>query len=175
MDRLWDGLNKERRNNIRKALKLGLTVRECGSEQVFLAARKTFERQGKQVPYSFDYLARLYEAARANDAGVCMAVEDPDGNLHAASFFVWDCQRGYHLAGGHDPAFSSSGGAVLLVWKMIEFAATHTAAFDFEGSMVKQVESSYRSFGGKRIAYNRIVKMPRWLRICLLAAGKLQV
>lgn len=172
MDKLWNGLAQVRRTNIRKARKLGLIVKECSPEVVYQAAKATFDNQGKQCPYQLEYLRRLYDAARAHDAGVCMAAEDPGGKVHAAGLFVWDKQRGYHIAGGHDPSLGSSGGSVLLVWHLLEFAAAHTAVFDFEGSMHKQIETSFRSYGATRVPYNRIVKVPRWLRVGLCAMGK---
>ena len=104
-----------------------------------------------------------------------MAATDSGGKIHAAEFMVWDAKRSYGLAGGHDTALGSSGGAVLLRLAMVEFAATRTAIFDFEGSMHRPIEASFRSFGAKRVGYQRIVKMPRWLRIGLCAAGRQQI
>ncbi len=172
---LWNGLGTDRRANMRKARRLGLTVRECGPEAVYYAANLTFERQKKKCPFTLEYLSRIYEAARAQDAGVCMAAMDSGGKIHAAECMVWDAKRSYGIAGGHDTALGSSGGAVLLRWAMVEFAATRTAIFDFEGSMHRPIEASFRSFGAKRVGYQRIVKMPRWLRIGLCAAGRQQL
>jgi len=173
LDRVWEGLAKARRNNIRKARESGIVVTKCGPELVFQAASTTFAAQGKTCPYRLEYLNRLYEAARAEESGICMAAMDRGGQLHAAFFFVWDEERGYNVAGGHDPAFGASGGSVLLMWNLIEFAAARTKVFDFEGSMRKEIEASFRSFGTKRVAYNRIAKLPRWLRIGLCLAGSL--
>lgn len=172
---IWDGIEKDRRTNIRKARRLGITVRECGPEDVYQAANASFERQNRKCPYTLEYLSRLYEAARAQDAGVCMAAADRNGKIHAAEFFVWDAKRGYRLAGGHDTALGPSGGAVLLAWTLIEFAAARTAIFDFEGSMRKPIEASFRSFGARRVGYQRIVKMPGWMRMGLCAAGRHQI
>jgi hypothetical protein len=175
LDRVWDGLLAHQRTNIRRARKLGLVARECDPETVFAASNATFARQGRKTPYSLEYLTRLYKAARENNAGVCMAVHDGQGKVHAAAFFVWDGKRGYQIAGGHEPALGSSGGAVLLVWTLIEFAASRTAIFDLEGSMTKPVEHSFRAFGAKRVPYNRIVKMPNLLRAALCAIGKVRI
>lgn len=172
---IWDGIETDRRTNVRKARRLGVTVKECGPEAVYQSANASFERQKRKCPYTLEYLSRLYEAARAHGAGVCMAATDSNGKIHAAEFFVWDAKRGYRLAGGHDTTLGSSGGAVLLVWSLIEFAATRTAVFDFEGSMRRPIEASFRSFGATRIGYQRIVKMPRWLRVGLCAAGRHQL
>lgn len=172
---LWQGLEKDRRNNIRKARRLGVTVKECGPEAVYLAAKSSFDRQNRKCPYSLEYLCRLYEAARAHNAGICMAASDSRGKVHAAEFFVWDAKRGYRLAGGHDTSLGPSGGAVLLVWTLMEFAATRTAVFDFEGSMHKPIEASFRSFGARRVGYQRIVKLPPWMRMALCATGRHQI
>lgn len=175
MQQIWDGLAQVRRNNIRKAREVGISVRECGPEDVFNVSTQTFSRQGKECPYELEYLRRLYQAARTKDAGVCMAAEDKSGRIHAAYFFVWDRKRGYNLAGGHNPSLAWSGGSVLLMWNLIEFAAAHTDVFDFEGSMHRQIEASFRSFGGRRVAYHRIAKVPRWLRIGLCATGRASI
>lgn len=172
---LWQGLEKDRRNNIRKARRLGVTVKECGPEEVYRAAESSFERQNRNCPYSLEYLCRLYEAARAHNAGICMAATDSRGNVHAAEFFIWDAKRGYRLAGGHDTSMGASGGAVLLVWTLMEFAATRTVVFDFEGSMRRPIEASFRSFGAKRVGYQRIIKLPAWLRMALCATGRQQI
>lgn len=175
IEQLWNGLAHARRTNVRKARRCGVRLKECGPETVFHASTQTFGRQKQSCPYSLDYLRRLYQAAKANDAGICFAAEDSEGRVHAASFFVWDRNRGYYLAGGSDPNLASSGAPVYLMWSLIEFAAAHTSVFDFEGSMHRQIEASFRSFGARRIAYNRIVKMPRWLRVALAATGRYSV
>ncbi len=175
LNRLWDELAPVRRTNIRKARGLGLKVRECGPEEVYAASQQTFGRQGRGSPYRLEYLERLYRAARAHNGGVCLCVEDREGKVHAASFFVWDSTHGYYLTGGHDPALSSSGGGVLLMWSLIEFASAHTAVFDFEGSMHRPIEASFRSFGAARVGYHLIVKLPCWLRMGLCAMGRSSV
>jgi Acetyltransferase (GNAT) domain len=172
LSRLWDNVVPARRTNIRRARSLGLVVRECTPDAVIHVAHSTFTRQSLPCPYPPEYLHRIYQAARVNDSGICLSVEDSKGTVHAAYLFVWDHKRGYHLAGGHDPALSSSGGSVLLLWSLIEFAAAHTAIFDFEGSMHKQIEASFRSFGSARVGYNRILKVPLWLRLGMCAMGR---
>jgi len=171
INRVWDGLSKDRRTNIRKARQFGITVSECGPEPVFQMAKAAFAAQGMKCPYQMDYLNHLYEAARAKESGICLSAIDRRGRTHAAFFFVWDGERGYNLAGGHDPLLSASGGSVLLMWNLIEFASAHTKAFDFAGSMRRKIEASFRSFGGKRVGYSRIAKLPRWVRIGLSIAG----
>ncbi len=175
LDQVWSGLEQNQRTRIRKARKLGVTVKTCGPGVVYEASLKSFGRQGKRHPYSLDYLRRLYSAARKNDAGECFAAVDEEGNVHDAVFFVWDCKRGYYLAGGGDPSLRDSGGGSLLVWELLQYAAPRTRVFDFEGSMIRSIESYFRSFGSRRVAYSRVVKLPRWLRASLCLAGRIQL
>jgi hypothetical protein len=175
MERIWDGLDKDRRANIRKARREGIRITECGPEEVYAASSASLGRQGQRCSYTLDYLSRLVCVARDNHAGACFCARDSRGRIHAAVFFVWDSRHGYQLAGGHDTALGSSGATVFLVWSLIEFAASRTAVFDFEGSMRQQIETSFRSFGAKRIPYNRIVKIPRWMRMGLCAAGRVSL
>jgi GNAT acetyltransferase-like protein len=171
--RVWDGFEQNQRTKIRKAESLGIRVRRSSPEVVFEASMMSFVRQRQRHPIRLPYLCRLVSAARENHAGECFAAVDPEGRVHDAAFFVWDTRRGYFLAGGGDPSLRSSGGGSLLVWRLIQFAASRTAVFDFEGSMIKPIESFFRSFGAKRVPYNRIIKLPGWLRAALCLAGKL--
>ena len=172
LSRIWEGLAPQRRSRIRSAQRRDLHIKECGPEIVYRAAEQTYRRQKLACPYRFEHLQRLVEAARSNGAGRCLAAEDSLGRVHAACFFVWDRKRGYYLAGGQDPALASSGAPDLLRWNLIEFASANTQIFDFEGSMHKPIEESFRSYGAKKVAYSRITKLPRWLRIAVAASGR---
>ena len=50
----------------------------------------SFERQGKEIPYSFEFVKRIYEAGKKQQAVKIMAVEDEKGNIHSVAFLVWD-------------------------------------------------------------------------------------
>ena len=171
-DRVWEGMTTSARNMVRKAQKHGLTVGTCNADMVFQASLKTFKRQGRKPPYSREYLERLFNAAKAHNAGECFAATDQDGKIHAATFLVWDKKRTYHLLAGADPDLRSSGAQSLLVWKSLRFAAEHSVVFDFEGSVIESIEHFFRSFGARQVPYNQIVKLPIWARMCLDVLGK---
>ena len=173
LGRVWDGLEQNSRTKIRKAQRLGLGVKKCGPEAVFNASLQSFERQNKHHPYTREQLERLFDSARENDAGECFAAVDPEGGVHDAVLLVWDSKRTYFLAGGGDSNLRNSGGGSLLVWHCLQFAASRSRIFDFEGSMLEPVESFFRSFGATQVAYNRIMKFPAWLRAGLCLAGKM--
>jgi Acetyltransferase (GNAT) domain len=173
LDRVWEGFEQNTRSTIRKAQKLGVVVSPCTPEVVFDGSAKTHTRQQKRHPYPLEYLRRLYDAARENGAGECFAAQDREGRVHDTALLVWDSKRAYNLAGGGDPSLRSSGAGSLLVWHSIQFAASRTSVFDFEGSMIQPIEHFFRSFGSKQVAYHLVMKFPSWFRACLCLAGKI--
>jgi CelD/BcsL family acetyltransferase involved in cellulose biosynthesis len=175
LDNVWQGLEKRQRAKIRKAQKDGLKVRPCSADVVFNMSVKTFQRQDRRNPYTLEYLQRLYAAAQQNNAGACFAVEDAEGRIYVAGFFLWDTRRGYYLVSGQDPELRDSYAGSLLAWHLIEFASAHTSIFDFEGSMKQSIERVFRSYGAKRLPYYRITKLPGWVRAPLCLAGKFQI
>jgi lipid II:glycine glycyltransferase (peptidoglycan interpeptide bridge formation enzyme) len=173
LDAIWDGMDSKLRNTVRKARTLGIEVRECDADTVFALSSKTFAWQGLANPFSRDYFARLVGAAQANNSGVCLAAADKRGQVHAATLLVWDQKRTYYLVAGGDPDLRRSGAQPLLTWEGIQFASKHSAAFDFEGSILEPIEGAFRQFGGKQVPYNCIMKFPLWLHAYLLASKRI--
>jgi hypothetical protein len=172
LDRVWAEMRENQRREIRKAEKRGIVVERCNTEIVAENLAKTYGRQGLQCPAKTQPLRLIHQAAQQNDAGECFAARDANGRVHAAAMLVWDRKRAYYLAGGGDPTLRTSGATALLLWKMMQFSSGRTAVFDFEGSQIPAVERFFRAFGASQVWYHEISKMPRWLRACLVLAGK---
>lgn len=168
MDELWSGFQKNIRTDIRKAKnRFGLKVRDDLGLDVFLRLnRMTFERQGKDVPYSEEFVRRLDAACEAHNCRKILIAEDSEGRQHAGVYIVWDAESAYYLMGGGDPALRSSGATSLCMWEAIKFASSVTKSFDFEGSMIEPIERFFRGFGAVQTPYFNISKTPsRWLKI----------
>lgn len=165
--RIWKEMSGKVRGDIRKAEKADVKLTPCDADLVFEAVAKTFGRQQMKIPYSGEYLRRLYQAAKAHDSGECFAAQDGAGRVHAAAFLIWDRKRSYYLVGGGDPQLRNSGATSLLIWHMIQFSAKRTAVFDFEGSVVESIERLFRKFGAKQVHYNYIIRLPALVRIYL--------
>jgi hypothetical protein len=172
LDRVWAEMRENQRREIRKAEKRGIVVESCDSEIVALNLAKTYGRQGLQSPAKTHLLRLIHQAAQQNNAGECFAARDASGRVHAAAMLVWDRKRAYYLAGGGDPTLRTSGATALLLWRMMQFSSGRSAVFDFEGSQIPAVERFFRAFGASQVWYHEISKMPRWLRACLVLAGK---
>lgn len=149
LDAVWSGFQEKVRTDIRKAInRFRVVVRDnLGIEDFLELNCKTFEQQGKQIPYSKDIVRRLDAACAERGCRRIFIAEDPKGQRHAGVYIVWDENTAYYLMGGGDPDFRSSGATSLLIWEAVRHAATVTKSFNFEGSMIERIERFFRGFG----------------------------
>lgn len=153
LDRVWGNLAGNTRTDIRKAAK-SIEVSQTDDLDLFLEINaRTFQRQGKSLPYSREYVGRIDDCLERRNARVILVARDRAGRPHAVLYLIWNEHSAYYLMGGADPDLRSSGAQKLLLWEAIRFAAGVTASFDFEGSMIRGVEASFRSFGAEQRPY----------------------
>lgn len=160
LEAVWSGFDTNIRSDIRKAeKKFSLQVRtDCSIESFLALNKKVFERQSLAVPYSQDVVRAIYAAAQSQKACKLFVAVDEQGRQHAGVFILWDSNSAYYLLGGGDPDLRNSGATSLCMWRAIQFAATVTKKFDFEGSMIEPVERFFRGFGATQAPYSVITK-----------------
>lgn len=159
-EQVWGELQENIRREIRKASnKEGVKVRTDLDIEAFLTLNeKVFARQNMALPYTRDFVRRLDKAAAQNQARKIFIAEDEQGRHHAGVYLIWDDNTAYYLMGGGDPDLRNSGATSLCMWEAIQFAATVTKNFDFEGSMIEPVERFFRGFGAVQTPYFAISK-----------------
>ena len=79
--------------------------------------------------------------------------------MHVANYMIYDSKSMYYLMGGADPELRSSGASSFLMWHSIKFAQNVTKKFDFEGSIMPNVEPYFRRFGAIQKPYFNISKV----------------
>lgn len=161
LDAVWKGLSSNIRSDVRKAEdRFSVHLREQSTLADFLTLTlKTFERQGKSMPYSTDFVSRLDSACAERGQRRIFIAEDPEGRMHAGCYIVWDQNCAYYLIGGGDPELRKSGATSFAVWQAIQFAAKVSKGFDFEGSMLEPVERFFRNFGAVQTPYFNVSRL----------------
>ena len=159
VDACWSNLRDNIRTRIRKAEKLVHIRDDMPIDALIAVQDQTFARQGRGNPVDAAALRRLDTALRQHDACKLLCAVDAEDNLYAAAYFVYDEHCCYYLEGGGDPEYRSSGAASLLLWEGIRFAATVSKSFDFEGSMMEDIERFFRAFGGTPQVYYRVSRL----------------
>jgi len=147
------------RRRRRKAEKLGVKVVEGNDIKVFYQLnKKTFERQGLTISYSFEYIDNLYKICKRNNSCKMYFAKDNENEIIAASFLIYDDNTVYYLMGGIEPSKKNLGGMDVVQYESIKFAIKSGRKFDFEGSMIESIEKYFRSFGAIQKPYFQIYK-----------------
>lgn len=158
MDKVTGDFNATIRNEIKKAEKYVTIKRGLDLDTCYRINKMTFDRQNMEVPFSLNLFNRIEEACSAHDCREILYAEDAEGNIHSVAYLVWDDESVYFLINGTDPKFKSSQANALLIRESIRLASELGKKFDFEGSVIKQIEHAFRSFGAQQKLYFRIYK-----------------
>ncbi|SFM05056.1 GNAT family N-acetyltransferase [Pelosinus propionicus] len=164
--KVYNNFQSNIKTDIKKAQRTVNCYFDSDIDKFFNTNRLTFERQRMQMPYDIKFLKRLDAACSKRECRKIFYAQDEQGRIHAAIYIIWDEQSAYYLMGGGHPELRSSGATSLLLWKAIQFAATVTKKFDFEGSMIEPVERFFRAFGAVQKPYFSISKANRKMRVC---------
>ena len=159
-------MSNERRKNINKASKDGLLVKEINNyEMIKSLAIKTFSRQDMEVNESC--LNRILFKFANKENSFAFGTFANDKPI-ACTFCVYDKNTAYYLIGGYDNDSRHHGAGALSMWEAIKYTKKlGLRYFDFEGSMVPQIERYFRGFGGQLTPYYRINKAKLPLEILL--------
>ncbi len=171
-DATWNQMRPASRKSIRKAEKIGLSVRDRLPLDRFLDLNQmVFSRQGKQPPVADETICRLDQACSRRGQRKIFSAVDKQDRIHAALYLVWDNATAYYLMSGSDPELRQSGALYLLQWEAIRFASTVAQRYDFEGSMIQNIERSFRNLGGQQRPYFVISKKPPLTAKQMINAG----
>jgi hypothetical protein len=172
LDAVFAAFAHAKRKNIRKAERVVSVHRDLSCDEFYDNHVLTLRKQGEKIAYDHALFKRIYEAAYQNNSGRSWYAIDADRNIHAAIFVIWDPKSAYYLISSIDPDFRNSGAATLLIRDCIAHVAGFTSKFDFEGSMIRGVERSFRNLGGIQAPYFRIAKDNRspWAKLCSKAS-----
>lgn len=146
------GYEAEQRNTMKKSRTSGAEVVATNDpERVLRAVRSTFARKGKGLDEATT--AALLNAFLKPGTGFAFVTTE-NGTDSAAAFCAYSGGTCYYLLGGVDKAHASSGAGAMAVDACIEQAhAQGLGIFDFEGSMLPEVERYFRTFGGTPTPY----------------------
>lgn len=160
LDAVYKGFNRNVRRNIKKA-KEELSIRwDMAPEDFYRINLLPFERQGLRRPHSLEFFLRHDAALSQNNSRMIFCAEDGQGRIHSAAYLIWDGRASYYHLSGDDPELRDSGAGLLLIWEAICY--THDVlklpVFDFEGSMMPNIEAIRRQFGARQAPYFRVWK-----------------
>jgi lipid II:glycine glycyltransferase (peptidoglycan interpeptide bridge formation enzyme) len=163
----------ERRNDLKKAIKDGVEAKLCTDyNTVKTLVLNTFTRKDKSIDVAMiDKILFSF----ANNENSFAFVSYHNGQAIATSFCIFDRQKVYYLLGGYDSQNKHQGAGALSVDAAIKHSKElGIAIFDFEGSMLPEVERYFRGFGGDLVPYYSINKAKLPLEMALKFVNRSQ-
>ena len=158
MNKVRENYSSKARNMVRKAKKSLVVCEGEDLDEFYRVNELSFLRQEKDIPYSFDFFKRLYQNCKERECCKLLYAVDSEKNVHSVAMIVWDNDSVYYLLNGTDPEYKKYQGNALLIDRSIEIAHELGKKFDFEGSVIKGIEQSFRQYGGIPKPYFRIFK-----------------
>lgn len=159
LDGVFAHFKKHLRKEIRKVETDLEVVQDNDIERFYHINKLSFHRQNRKIPYNLKYVKNINNACEKNKCRTIFFAKDKNDNYHAALFLIWDNMSAYDLLGGADPRYKSSNAKSLITWEAIQYASGVTNKFDFEGSMMENVEQFIRGFGAIQKPYFNLSKV----------------
>ena len=156
---LLSQMNDNTRRNIKKGASL-YTIEASDDWQNFVQLNNSvFARQDKTTPIANRVWKKLDTVLSEKNARIILfARNKATGQIDAGVYIVFDYDTAYYLAGGCNSAGRENSALYFSLWNAIQTASQRVDFFDFEGSMMKNVEPVFRGFGGIQTPYLTIKK-----------------
>lgn len=158
MEKIRSEYSSKIRNKINNAKKILKVYESEDLEKFYYVNKLSFDRQGIEIPYSFEFFKNLFKECDKKNCCKLLFAVDSENNIHSVAMIVWDEESVYYLLNGTAPDFKQYQGNALLIDRSIEIAHELGKKFDFEGSVIKNIEQSFRQYGGIPKLYFRIYK-----------------
>ncbi len=151
----------ERKRNIKKAIKDNVEVKLCTDYNIVKSLiLNTFNRKSKSIDENMIEKI-LFQFSDTNNSFAFVSYQN--NKPIATTFCVYDKEKVYYLLGGYDNNNKHQGAGALAMFNAIKHSKElGIEKFDFEGSMLPEVEKYFRGFGGDLTPYYSInrAKMP---------------
>ena len=168
---IYDGYKSSVRNDIKVAQTACIVKEEKNAKALLSLHEASLFRKGKTSKDQSKILEQLILSCFAKDKGFVLSIYHDDLPVCAA-FVAMDDKWAYLLALGLDKKKAPRGAIQYLLHECIRRAAQKVDHFDFEGSIIKEVEPVFRAFGGKRTPVVEVSKAPKWGEILFILLNK---
>ena len=154
---LWNNLKGNVRRNIKKAQGL-CSIESVGFKLFWDALDSAFKSRKENNPFNKAVLDRIclaYQNTENLSLQICRLSDT--GEALAGNLIVHDKDKSYYVCGFYSNNSKELGALSYLLWNNI--LKTPGSKFDFEGSMIKDIEYFFRAFGGTLTPHYRIWKV----------------
>ncbi|MBS1652449.1 MAG: GNAT family N-acetyltransferase [Bacteroidetes bacterium] len=168
---LFENLSSEKRKSIRKAELDNILIKYNDQKTiVFDLIKQTFSRKQKKL--NENLLEKILFQFSNQSNSYSFVAYNKDKPI-ATCFFIYDKTTVYYIAGGYNMSNKHHGAGVLCMWSgILKAKEMNIQTFDFEGSMLPEVERYFRDFGGELTPYFRVKKINTFIKAALKLKNK---
>lgn len=165
---MLQGMTNNLKRQIRNAQK-NCSVHETDNiHHVFDLTKETLRFKNVKYAMRNEVLEKLDHELSVRGQRKILIAKNEEGVILSGLYLCWDSRQAYLLGLGMKRNYSSSNSVKLVIWESIRIASEFVDTYNFEGSMVPEVETVFRSFGGEMTPYFEIRKYKnRLIRILL--------
>lgn len=173
-DELVKAFHPSKRGHLKVAAADGLTADSTMTAGQFRDMhRRCLAIKGQKPSYSTETFDRLTSMLDRRGQCAFIAARGRDGQAQSAVFVVWDGTTAYQLMSCTDTSIASPGASTLAVERAVRYCSDKAKSYDFEGSMMKDVEFSYSKYGTIQRPYIYLEKYSSFaVEIALRLLGK---
>lgn len=151
---VYKKFSKGRKSSIKQAINNNLTIREVSTLEAILGLYKTNEGLEYKRSYAdLKVLKELVLKGISKQKVSVLEVISQENNLLGGAIFLIDSKRITYLFSILNSEGREKQAMSLVIDFMIKKFAQQAVIFDFEGSMVNEIASFYRSFGAQLELY----------------------
>lgn len=162
---LWDNLDGKIRTEIRKIEGNYCLRKGEVPEKLYDAYAATiFSKGGILWEMKKETFLAVIDESKKRGVGEFWEVIDSSEKVVVGALILLDRKVAYYVAGA-TYSREGRGGMTFMLWNLLQYYTSKGIAFDFEGSMIPNVESFFRGFGGEQLPYFQISKSLIGLKI----------
>ncbi len=160
--------SKNLKRNLKKAKKQKLFMTNSLKPEKVVSLFKT--HQGPQIndlkERDYHTLHRIIYNAQHKNVGFLSGMQNQEGELIAAGFFLFSHHRITNLLPATTPEGKEKGAMPFLLDMLILMNSGKKVIFDFEGSSIPSIARFYASFGAKEVSFPQIKRnvLPVWMK-----------
>lgn len=159
IDTIFSNFDKAKRQKVKRGMENFILCYDLSLDDFYNYFENVIHSRGGKVSYTKDLLSSIYRAVYEHNSGRVLYCRDKKtGEIGAIQLLVYDSTCCYCLEGIREKKFNTSGSTEYLLYECIKYASQFVDIFDFEGSMIKGVEESYRTYGAIQTEYYSISK-----------------
>ncbi|HKK89043.1 MAG TPA: hypothetical protein VJ917_09340 [Saprospiraceae bacterium] len=152
----WEKMHTDHRRKIRSTLDRFELTADCKPGELWDLKKESLQpRQLSTLPAKSQFVEAVTSMMEQQNACI-LGVRDVDNNWKSMAFFGEDVSALYYLVGYTEKNTGGDSTSLTVLWEGIKRALKAGKNFDFEGTMVANLDRNFRRFGPKAIPYARL-------------------